>query len=134
MCLFIAAEEFNLANNVSLRRVIEVIDAVGDDFPPQIDLIFLLVRVLIPELIDVEMQLASVGHDQCALIIDNGKRGNLLLPMLILDVAWDGHYRSNHIVNDFPDFSLVSTNRDHEVAILRQGKARDPILVLVLDA
>lgn len=128
----VATNEVKLVNAVSLRREVEVIDAVGDDFPPQVDGVLLVEGFLVAQLVDLEHQFAAIDGAQGGLVVDAGERCYALLLVLGVEGRWDRDNGPEQVGDDLPDLARLFARRGHELTVLRELQVRHPRCVLVL--
>ena len=120
VCWSITTQESDLFDLVSLRSVVEVFDAVCNDLTTQVDGVFLAIVVLVLDLVQLEVELASVDSYEVAVVVDGSDWCHDILLKFVVDIARYLDDFTHEVIDDFPDFAHIIANGHHVLAILSE--------------
>lgn len=133
MSILIAAKELKRAHRIPTWRIIKIYDSIGNNLSSQINWVFLLETVVISYVVQVKVKFATVGHCNCAFVINACKWSNLILLVLILNVARNYHDTAKAFLRNFPNLGQIQTDGGHPMTIFRELQISNSFQMLVLD-
>ena len=100
----------------------------------KIDCLLFLIVILVSQLVQIELKLATVDSRRSALLIDSCQCWNVWLSVLVIGRAWDLNGLRHAVLYELPNLAAVGTGADHKVTSITKLHIVDLLTMFMLYA